>query len=166
MVNGVQNQSIRPEAYIPGASNSHTRPMFRAFSRIGLFLDTFWSTLFPRKWNLPSVYERFRSISRYQKLNNETSSKAKKKTKISHRSVGFADWLMGLKTFSKFAPKNALKINWSRKTSWHKYMEVALSRLWAPADQTMTYPLRPGSYVVFHMWRIRADANERELNNL
>ena len=32
------------------------------------------------------------------------------------RSVGFADWFVGLKGYSKFAP--VLKRNWSVKTPW------------------------------------------------
>ena len=36
--------------------------------------------------------------------------------------------------------KTALKIDWSKKTPWHKYMEVAHSRLWAPADQDNDLP--------------------------
>ena len=110
----------------------------------GVFRDRFifWHILepfSPRKWNLRSVYERIRSI-RSQKLKRNV---IKWEKYIIFRSVGFADWFMGLKTFSKYALKNALKINWSKKTPSHKYTEVAHSRLWAPTDQTMTYPLGP-----------------------
>ena len=81
-----------------------------AFSGTGLFFDTFWSPFPPRKWNLRSVFERIRSI-RYQKL-KQTSSKARN---IIFRSVGFADWFVGLKYILNSA-KTTLKINSSKKT--------------------------------------------------
>ena len=48
------------------------------------------------------------------------------------RSVDFADWFMRLHA------KTVLKINWSVKTPWHEYMEVARSRLWAPDSAPST----------------------------
>ena len=47
-------------------------------------------------------------------------------------SVGFANWFVKFKRYSKFALKTVLKINWSVKTPWHERMEVARSGLWAP----------------------------------
>ena len=42
------------------------------------------------------------------------------------RTVGFADWFVEFKTYSKFAPKPF-------------HMQVALSALWAPAIARITY---------------------------
>ena len=56
---------------------------------------------FPRKWNLCRVYERNRNI-RYHKGKRNV---IKKKQIIIFRSVGFADWFVGLERYSKFAPK-------------------------------------------------------------
>ena len=53
-------------------------------------------------------------------------------------SVGFANWFVKFKRYSKFALKTVLKINWSVKMPWHERMEVARSGLWAP-DQPRNY---------------------------
>ena len=56
-------------------------------------------------------------VQRYQ--NENVASLTKKAKIIFFRSVGFADWFVGLKGYSKYAPKpliNFLKRNWSVKT--------------------------------------------------
>ena len=51
------------------------------------------------------------------------------------RSVGFADWFLKFKTYSKLR-QNHSKNNLVRrvKVPWHKRMEVAGSGLWAPGN--------------------------------
>ena len=92
----------------------------------GVFTDKFicrhiLGHFFLRKENLYRDYERIRSI-RYQKEKLNV-------IKRHFRSVGFADWIVKFKRFSKFALKTVLKINWSVKKPWHERMEVARSEL-------------------------------------
>ena len=57
--------------------------------------------------------------SKYKDNNkNENVASLTEKAKVItfFRSVGFADWFVGLKGYSKFAP--FMKRNWSVKTPW------------------------------------------------
>ena len=66
--------------------------MFRHISR----------ALFPRKENLHHVYERIRSIG-YQKRKLKVVKRQLKN--IIFRSVGFADWFVEIKRYSKLVSK-------------------------------------------------------------
>ena len=72
----------------------------------------------------PPRYER---SSKYKDIKNENVASLTEKAKIIFfRSVGFADWFVGLKGYSKFAPKPKLV----RENA----AEVARSRKWAPGS--------------------------------
>ena len=64
----------------------------------------------------PPRYER---SSKYKDIKNENVASLTEKAKIIFfRSVGFADWFVGLKGYSKFEPKPFWKKNWSVKKLW------------------------------------------------
>ena len=70
----------------------------------------------------PPRYER---SSMYKDIKNENVASLTEKNFF--RSVGFADWFVGLKGYSKFEPKPFWK-----KLVREKAVEVARSRKWAP----------------------------------
>ena len=73
----------------------------------------------------PPRYER---SSKYKDIKNENVASLTEKAKIIFfRPVGFADWFVGLKGYSKFEPKPFWK-----KLVREKAVEVARSRKWAP----------------------------------
>ena len=75
----------------------------------------------------PPRYER---SSKYKDIKNENVASLTEKAKIIFfRSVGFADWFVGLKRYSKFAPKPFWK-----EMVRENAVEVARSRTWAPGS--------------------------------
>ena len=60
---------------------------------------------FYAKMEYPPGYERIRSIKIIKKNENVASLSENAKIIIFFRSVDFADWFVGLKRYSKLAPK-------------------------------------------------------------
>ena len=65
-----------------------------------VYFQTHFRAIFQEKLEYPPRYER---SSKYKDIKNENVASLTEK--IFFRSVGFADWFVGLKGYSKFEPK-------------------------------------------------------------